>query len=428
MTASSAAWPPGDARGRPISPYARLTDIAAFGLSVFIILVYSQVWVTPLLGDNVPDEATSSLIRTLYFPAYGASLILLALRPADLGRVLIREPFLVALIVIVAASMLWSVEPDQTQRRLVAIVFTTLGGVVLGSRWRWPALAELFAVSFGLLAIASLFVGLFVPDIGRMKLLFPGAWRGLWQEKNGFGALMTFSILFFLPAAIFVPKRAPLWLAMAALALALLLLSTSKTSLVSLILGLAALVFVLLARRGGVMAILAVYGGVLGLVGLGAALWLAPTLFLGLIGKDSTLTGRTKIWTAVLDAIHKRPLLGYGYGAVWTETDLWGPLNPIVKEAGFKPEHAHNSWLEQWLGLGLVGLTTWTLYYLTTLGRALWAVFTSRGALIAFPVLIVFTLMTLTESIVLVYNDLSWVMFVALASRLALPQRAPEER
>jgi O-antigen ligase len=428
LTASSAGWRGAEAVRPRASPYGKLADIAAFGLSVFIILVYSQVWVSPLLGDKVADEATSSLIRTLYFPAYGASIVLLALRPVDAARALIREPFLVALMGIIAASMLWSAEPDQTQRRLVAVLFTTLGGVVLGSRWRWSTLAELFATSFALLAVASLFVGLFLPDIGRMKVLFPGAWRGLWPEKNGFGALMTFSILFFLPAALFAPKRAGLWLSMAGLAFGLLLLSTSKTSLVSLILGLAALGFVLLARRGGVVAILAVYGGVLGLVGLGAALFLAPDVFLSLLGKDATLTGRTKIWTAVLHAIHRRPWLGYGYGAVWTETDLWGPLNPIVKEAGFKPEHAHNSWLEQWLGMGVIGLTAWVLYYVTTLCQAIWAVFTNRGALIVFPFLMVFTLMTLTESIVLVYNDLSWVLFVAMASRLALPQRATQER
>lgn len=403
-----------------------MLDITAFGLSVFILLVYSQAWVAPVLGDKT-DEATSSLVRALYFPAYAASIAMMALRPTDVLRVLPREPFLVALMLIVAASVFWSVEPDQTQRRLVAILFTTLGGLVLGARWRWARLVEVFATTFAILALLSLLAGLFLPDIGRMPTIFPGAWRGLWEEKNGFGGLMTFGILFFLPAALLAPRRAPLWLAMAALGLGLLLLSTSKTSLVALILGLGALAFVLLARRGGAMAVLAVYGAVLAAVSLGAALWLAPDVFLNLLGKDATLTGRTKIWAAVINAIHQRPLLGYGYGAVWTETGLWGPLAHIVKEAGFKPEHAHNSWLEQWLGMGLVGLTAWVLYYLSTLGRAIWAVFTSRGALVVFPFLMVYTLISLTETVVLVYNDLRWVMFVALAARLALPQRAPED-
>ena len=73
-----------------------------------------------------------------------------------------------------------------------------------------------------------------------------------------------------------------------------------------------------------------------------------------------------------------------------------------------------------------MGLSAWALYYLGVLGRAIWAVFTSRGALLMFPFLMVYTLISLTESVALVYNDLRWVLFVALASRLALPQSGPE--
>jgi O-antigen ligase len=121
--------------------------------------------------------------------------------------------------------------------------------------------------------------------------------------------------------------------------------------------------------------------------------------------------------------INERPWLGYGYQAVWTDTSPWGPLAWIVKQAGFTPEHAHNSWVEQWLGMGMLGLVAWTLYYLTTLFRAILAVFTDKGALLAFPILTVFTLMSLTESVAFIYNDLRWVMVVALSIRLALPAR-----
>jgi len=70
------------------------------------------------------------------------------------------------------------------------------------------------------------------------------------------------------------------------------------------------------------------------------------------------------------------------------------------------------------------GLAAWALYYLTTLFRAIWAVFATRGALLALPFLIVFTLMSLTESMALIYNDLRWVIFVALSIRLAAPEPA----
>ena len=284
-------------------------------------------------------------------------------------------------------------------------------------------LAEVLACAFAVLSLATLVLGALVPSIGRMSDLFPGAWRGLWIEKNGLGEMMAFGFLIFAAAGLLNFKRAALWWPFAALDLALLMLSTSKTSLVALMLGMAALGFVLLARRGGAIAVLASYVAVVGLVALGAGVVMAPDAFFTILGKDATLTGRTKIWAAVIRLIGQRPWLGYGYQAVWTDTSGWGPLAWIIKDAGFKPEHAHNSWLEQWLGMGLLGLGAWTLYYLSTLFRAIWAVFSHKGALLAFPFLIVFTLMTLTESVAVIYNDIRWVIFVALSIRLALPDR-----
>lgn len=425
MSTPSLAWPPGGEAGAEIDGRARLLNAVAFVLSVFILLTYSDAWISPLIGEAT-DPNSSVLARNLYFPAYAATMALVALRPRTTLRVLYRDPFLVLLVAVAAASITWSVEPDQTGRRVIALVFTSLSGVALGARWRWARLAEVIATTFAILALLSFLAGAFVPSVGRMTVLFPGAWRGLWDEKNTFGGLMTFAVLFFAAAALFAPRRALLWLGMAVLGVALLILSTSKTSLVAMVIGLGVLGFVLLARRGGAFAVVAVYGAGLTLMTLGAALWLMPHLFLDLLGKDATLTGRTKIWAGVIRQARLRPWLGYGYGAVWTEAPPWGPLAKITKEAGFVAHHAHNSWLQQWLEIGIVGLTSWALYYLTVLGRAIWAVFTSRGALLVFPFLMIYTLITVTESVAVVYNDLRWVLFVALAARLALPQSAPE--
>jgi exopolysaccharide production protein ExoQ len=41
--------------------------------------------------------------------------------------------------------------------------------------------------AFAVLIVACFVVCLAVPRIGVMTELFPGAWRGLWREKNGLG-------------------------------------------------------------------------------------------------------------------------------------------------------------------------------------------------------------------------------------------------
>jgi O-antigen ligase len=398
-------------------------DALAFGLCVLIMLIYSQGWMTPIFGDKA-DESASGLMRDMYFPAYGAALMVIGLSLKDVVRALIRQPLLILILCICCLSILWSVAPDQTERRIVAIVFTTLGGVALGARYRWSQMAEVLAVSFAVLASLSFLAGALVPSVGRMATLFPGAWRGLWAEKNALGGDMAIAFVVFGAAAMLEPRRKLLWSGFAVLAVLLVLLSTSKTSLVSLCLGAAALAFVALARRGPIMGVISSFGAVVAIFAALAFLFFAADVAFAVLGKDATLTGRTNIWQGVLYEIHKRPMLGYGYGAVWDDKSGWGPVYWITKIAGFRAAHAHNSWLEQWLGLGIVGLVAWSLYFAQTLILAIVAVYRDKGAYLALPFVLVFGLVALTESIAVVYNDFRWVMFVAVAVKLAYSDRA----
>ena len=117
------------------------SQIALFGLAVFALLVFSGGWELPAVGENA-TEAGSAILRLGYLPAYAAGFALIALRPGSTLRVLIRQPFLLVLLTVAVASMFWSVNPDQTVRRCFALVCTTLGGVALAARFRWPQLAE----------------------------------------------------------------------------------------------------------------------------------------------------------------------------------------------------------------------------------------------------------------------------------------------
>ena len=399
-----------------------LVQIALFILPILALLIYSGGWELPLVGETA-TEAGSAILRVGYLPAYAAGFLLIALRPGSTFRVLIRQPFLIVLLVVVVASMFWSVNPDQTARRCFALVCTTLGGVALAARFRWPQLAEVMGAAFAVLIIACFVVCLAFPRIGVMTELFPGAWRGLWREKNGLGGNMAFGFCILSAAALLNPQRARLWWTFAGLALVLVLMSTSKTSLVSLVLGMGAIGFVLVARRGPAAGAAATWAGVTGVVLLAAFILFAADVFFSILGKDATLTGRTKIWSAVMREIEDRPWLGYGYQAVWGDKSGWGPFAWISKNAGFQAQHAHNSWLEQWLGMGLLGLIAWGLFYLQTMTLAVIAVFRDRGALLAFPFLVVYSLVALTESIAVIYNDFRWVLFVAFAAKLAFPDR-----
>jgi exopolysaccharide production protein ExoQ len=107
--------------------------------------------------------------------------------------------------VVAVASVFWSVNPDQTARRGFALVCTTLGGIALAARFRWPQLAEVVGAAFAVLIVACFVVCLAVPRIGVMTELFPGAWRGLWREKNGLGGNMAFGFCILSAAALLNP-------------------------------------------------------------------------------------------------------------------------------------------------------------------------------------------------------------------------------
>ncbi len=416
---TQATWSGVEVGGRP---QVSLWSLTIFGASVLILLIFSEGWVFPLRGD-ANNTAFDKLIPLGYLPAYAAAAFLFVLTPASVFQALIRQPFLIVLMLIVGVSFFWSTAPDITARRIVAVYATTLGGVVLAARYRWAELAEVFATAFAILAVISFVMPLALPSIGVMHELFPGAWRGVWADKNALGGIMTLGFCILSAAAMLNPTRAMIWWPFAALSVLLVIMSTSKTSLVSVILGLGGLMFVAIVRRGPGISVAASWLAMLGLVMALCVGLFASDLVFKALGKDATLTGRTEIWTAAMRQIEKRPWTGYGYSAVYDDTSRWGPLPKIVKEAGWKPHHSHNTWIEQWLGLGVFGLAAWALTFLQTVTLAIVSIYRDKGAYLAVPFLIVYGLTSLTESMAVNYNDFRWVIFVALAVKLCWPDR-----
>jgi O-antigen ligase len=72
----------------------------------------------------------------------------------------------------------------------------------------------------------------------------------------------------------------------------------------------------------------------------------------GAVGKDPTLTDRTRIWAFLL-GMHTNPLLGTGYESFW----MGSRASFFWMTSGLRQiNEAHNGYLEIYLNLGLVGL------------------------------------------------------------------------
>ncbi|WP_368933576.1 O-antigen ligase family protein [Brevundimonas naejangsanensis] len=409
--------PAGKRPSLPLVRAAPLADIVAVVASIGLILTYVGFWSAPLTGYGA---RSADFLRNFYYPAYLLALVLVCMRPGRALKGMVRSPLLIALLLLTAATYFWSIMPDLTARRIPALVFTTLAGVALASRWSWKSLTEIVAGTLAVLAVMSLLLGALLPDMGRMQEIFPGAWRGLWLEKNGLGHVMVQTTIFLLAAGIMVPERRTLWFGLAAVSMALVILSTSKTALLVLLLSLGAMGFVAVVKSGPLRAVVATWLAVVVVIGVGLLIATETDLVLELLGKDATLTGRTEIWSGIMEQMSDHPWRGFGYGAVWDDPGFTGPKAWIGHQAHFLPANAHSGWLEIYIALGLGGVILFALWLVQIWAQSLWAAYASPGGWLALPMMISYTITMMSESIAMNWHELRWVIVVAVALKLAL--------
>jgi O-antigen ligase len=84
------------------------------------------------------------------------------------------------------------------------------------------------------------------------------------------------------------------------------------------------------------------------------------------LGKDATLTGRTDLWRLVL-SMTVDPMIGAGYESFW----LGDRLERLWSIVWWRPNQAHNGYLEVFLNLGWLGIFLLGLVLLTGFGKML---------------------------------------------------------
>jgi exopolysaccharide production protein ExoQ len=330
-------------------------------------------------------------------------------------------PLLMGLLALAFMSTFWSIDSGGTFRRSIWLAISMVFGLYLAWRNDWPRLIEVLAGGFIVLIAGSLLVGALMPNVGRMTAEHVGAWCGLWTHKNTLGVIMALGVAIGVAAALIAPQRRLLWIGVALGAFLLVLLSTSKTALIASTLGVALIFGALFARRGPVQTVLVV-ASVIGAIVIGASIvFLAPELLVGAIGRDLTLTGRTDIWAAAAPAVASSPWLGYGYYAFWLPDN--GPAYWVRETVNWPVASAHSGWLEMALGMGRVGVALLALQLAATLLRGVRAFGDAQGGLWAPAFLIVFAMYTMSESHALQANNLFWIIYTAVAARLALDAR-----
>jgi exopolysaccharide production protein ExoQ len=394
-------------------------ELALAGLTLFM---FAEAFLPRLLAPGPADVTgvvpESTLLRYLWLPFYGLIAVGLFFAMGQAWRAVLRAPWLILLALLAIASALWSIDPELSFRRGVALLATTMMGVYLAARFDWlTALRLLGAVWFVLMA-ASFIAGIVAPGFARMSEVHVGAWMGGWSEKNALGGHAARAALLLAFLAWRDPLHRRWWIGGAIIALALVIFSRSATALLGAGLGLGVLFAAWWMLKGKLWSLALVWSGV-SIGGLAILAYLTmPDVVLGLLGKDETLTGRTDIWASLGDAIEKKPVLGYGYLAFWgldSEPRYW-----LERAVDWNAPSGHNGWLDLAISLGIVGVVIYAVDLAVSLWRAGRLSLASPAGVFALGFLAQFMLFAMSESIIIAQNSILWTTYAFVGARLAL--------
>lgn len=325
-------------------------------LAVLVVIAFGGTVLPALMaGGALPASSVqveNSGVLALFIGVYVILVSLVLVRPSLVRPMATVSPVLAALVLLAFASVYWSIYPEVTFRRSVALFFTLSFGLYLGLRYRLEESVALLAIGIGTLIVASLAAIILFPDVGIDQDIHRGAWKGVFFQKNVAGRMIAwFALCVMWLDRVGYGRR---WLLRAALLMAVVLLIMSRSG-TGLLMAATVAVVPLSARLLRMdVRVLIPAAALLGLIALVGTVALTANFqdTMSMLGRDATLTGRTEIWSFGRESIANSPLLGYGYAAFW-----YGPLGP----ASYFTTHwniasVHNGWMEVMLDLGLPGL------------------------------------------------------------------------
>jgi exopolysaccharide production protein ExoQ len=244
-------------------------------------------------------------------------------------------------------SILWSVAPGVTFTQGLAYFFVVLGAIGLVEASDGDELMDLVMLICGLSAVASILQFFIFPE--------PGDFRGIFSQKNVLGQVMAAGVLAGLHGARIRGGRSFRYICVITLCTIVAFMSKSSTSIFTIFVLLLLDTLGRLYLKGGSTRTIACC---LAIVSVPIVIFFVMNadLIFDVFGKDSTLTGRTLIWSYVIDKIGEKPILGWGFCA------FWSPSNPLALQIAtgenwfiFIIPNAHNGMLEFLLQIGFVG-------------------------------------------------------------------------
>lgn len=396
----------------------RFIEMALAAFAVVILTGTHFYWFALGVPAGVTLEelaAYEGQIRNVFLVAYIIVVLLAILNWEKMILGLIAIWPITLLVAFAWLSTFWTVAPEITSRRCIALTITTLMGVYLFTRFDFDELLRFLVAVAAIIVLACIAWVFLVPDYGlHNDAAHAGAWRGIFFHKNRTGRVMVFCLAIVIAAWINGGISKPVLTFLGALILLVIAGTTSQTTLLGTLVLVGGLIAIRMVRGKALISALVTL--VILAVAWHGALIAATSyeLILEALGRDASLTGRTDIWGYALDWAFKRPFTGYGYDAFWN-----GALSPGAQYAAYwETPHSHNAWIEVFIALGFPGVFLIMGIMLVTLFRAvILARYYPSTAPAALITLICFSLLTIgmAEPVFLEKHTFDWVLLVTVA-------------
>ncbi|MBF2064011.1 MAG: O-antigen ligase family protein [Calothrix sp. C42_A2020_038] len=400
-------------------------------LFVTLSLFFSTTALIPVLLDS---EEASSVPADPYSPVlfmgiYAVTILLIVKHWKNFERVVLNDVWVWLLVGIAIASIFWTVAPDITPRRSFLLLGTSIFGIYFAMRFSLREQLELLAYACGLIVVLSFVFAVALPFYGVMSVqeggIHAGSWRGVMTHKNILGRVVVLSSLVFMFTAVAKPivRNRYQWLFWVgyALSVALIVLCTSKTALISFLV-LTITFFLYRSWRAHYSYLIPFMITVVLIVGSGAILVLDNlNVIASAVGRDLTLTGRTDIWAVMLDKVAERPFIGYGFNAFWRDwnseltAEVWRLL-------AWECPYGHNGVMDLLVELGIPGLIAFMCSYIIALVKAIQLLRRTRNVegmwhLMYLTYLLIYNV---SESTLVATNSIFWILYVSTAFSLSV--------
>ena len=325
-------------------------------------------------GNPSQDADGSPLDSLVFLALIIAGAVVLSKRRLNWAVLFRQNHWLLIFFIYLGLSTLWSDFPFVAFKRWIKDVGNVIMVlVVVTDQNPIPAVRFLLARCCYLLLPLNITFIKYFPGLGRAYDQWTGVafYCGITTDKNMLG-MTLFACSLALIWMLLEPDRnrtrikarldlGVLFL-MGGMAFWLLQQAHSSTALSSTLLG---AVIIWATRFAMIRKKLGMYG-----VGLGvllAFLQLAfnlPERFAQLVGRDLTLTGRTDIWSVLLQE-GTDPLFGVGYYSFW----LGDRVDRVSAHYFYHLNESHDTYLETYLNTGLIGVA---LLFAVILSSAIW--------------------------------------------------------